>query len=171
MNIHKGKLDLNIAKKIIADHYDVYLHKHKNPSSRTVCSHYDLDDRAFMSQSDRPKPFQPQGAVDGIVCDSTMASKMSFMGRFGNSCGMPFISKNFFNRNRQWKNFMPYVKDRLTMPWCTFSSGQYQDQYKKTHKTKTRKIQKIRNITKKQKQKQNKQKTKKTKKTKKQKTK
>jgi hypothetical protein len=49
-----------------------------------------------MSQADRPKPFSPHGAVDGIVCDTTMAKKMSFCSRFGNSCGIPFYAVKFF---------------------------------------------------------------------------
>ena len=43
MDKHKGKINIEIAKEIIADHYDVYLLKDDNPCSRTVCSHYDLD--------------------------------------------------------------------------------------------------------------------------------
>ena len=48
MKEYKGKLDVEIGQKILADHYDVYLNK-INPCSRTCCSHYNLDDRAFMS--------------------------------------------------------------------------------------------------------------------------
>ena len=84
------KINIEIAKEIIADHYDVYLLKEDNPCSRTVCSHYDLDAREYMSQEGRPKPFAPHGAVDGFVMDSTLAKKMAFVGRFGNSCGIPF---------------------------------------------------------------------------------
>jgi len=150
MDTHKGKINIQIAKQIIADHYDVYLNKHNNPCSRTVCSHYDLDDRAFMSQSDRPKPYQPHGAVDGIVCDSTMAKSLSFYGRFGNSCGTPFISKSFFNRHRQWKNFSPWIKDRPTQKWTIFSENQNKscNNITKTNKNnkKTNKLKKLKHI-------------------------
>jgi hypothetical protein len=76
-----------------------------------------------MSQSDRPKPFAPHGAVDGIVCDTDMAKNMSFSGRFGNSCGIPFIAKEFFKQHRQYEKFTPYIKDRLGQPWTDFSSS------------------------------------------------
>jgi hypothetical protein len=121
MDEHKGKLDIEVAKKIIADHYDVYLKKEDNPCSRTVCSHYDLDAREYMSQSDRPKPYAPHGAVDGIVCDSTLAKKMSFIGRWGNSCGTPFSKEEFCQKNKQYKKFCPYLKDRPSEPWTEFT--------------------------------------------------
>ena len=119
---NKGKLNIEIAKKIIADHYDVYLHKENNPCSRTVCSHYDLDAREYMSQSDRPKPFSPHGAVDGAVVDTNLAKQMKLEMRYGNSCGIPFIAKTFFEKHIQWSNLEPYVFDRLTQPWTIFSS-------------------------------------------------
>jgi hypothetical protein len=123
MDEHKGKINIDIAKKIIADHYDVYLKKDDNPCSRTVCSHYELDAREYMSQADRPKPFAPHGAVDGIVCDTTMAKNMSFSCRYGNSCGMPFVAAQFFKEHRQYEKFVPYVKDRLGQPWTDFASS------------------------------------------------
>lgn len=122
MDEHKGKLDLEIAKKIISDHYDVYLQKDENPCSRTVCSHYNLDAREYMSQSDRPKPYAPRGAVDGIVCNSELAKKMSFICKFGSSCNIPFNKNEFFREHRQYEKFIPYVKDRPNQPWTLFSS-------------------------------------------------
>ena len=123
MEQNKGKIDTNIAKEIIADHYDVYLNK-INPSSRTCCSHYDLDDRAFMSQSDRPKPYEPRGALDGAVCDSSLAKNMSFIMRWGSSCGIAFDKEDFVKRNAQWKRFGPYLHDRQSQPWTLFKSNE-----------------------------------------------
>ena len=116
---YKGRINIDVAKIIISDHYDVYLKK-ENPSSRTVCSHYDLDAREYMSDPSRPKPYAPRGALDGIVCDSDIANKMGFVGRFGNSCGMAFDASEFCNKNRQWKYLEPYLKDRPTQPWTEF---------------------------------------------------
>ena len=121
MDHHKGKINIDVAKQIIADHYDVYLHKENHPCSRTVCSHYDLDAREYMSQADRPKPFSPHGAVDGCVTDSSAISKMAFYGRFGNSCGIPFHKDEFCNQHRQWDNQRPYLLDRPTQPWTYFT--------------------------------------------------
>ena len=121
MNQHKGKINIEIAQEIIADHYDVYLNK-TNPCSRTCCSHYELDDRAFMSQADRPLPYQPRGAVDGCVADTESCKNMGFYGRWGSSCGIPFYTKEFIKQNIQWKRFGPHLHDRPSQPWTYFKT-------------------------------------------------
>jgi hypothetical protein len=120
MDQYKGKLNIPIAQEIIADHYDVYLKK-ENPCSRTCCSHYELDAREYMSDSTRPKPFQPRGALDGNVCDTTMAKAMSFSLRWGSSCGTPFDKNKFCDEHREWDYLRPYLNDRVKQPWTTFT--------------------------------------------------
>lgn len=125
MNKYKGKLNINIAKKILADHYDVYLKKENNPCSRTICSHYDLDKREYMSQSDRPVPYAPHGALDGIVCDTNMAKNMSFIGRYGNSCGIPFRKDKYCKDNTQFSAICNFLHDRPSQPWTILKSEDY----------------------------------------------
>lgn len=120
MEKYKGRITSDVAKKIISDHYDVYLHKN-NPCSRSVCSHYELDAREYMSDPSRPKPFQPRGAVDGNVCDTNMAKNMAFLARWGSSCGTPFYKDEFCNKNKQWDYLRPYLNDRPSQPWTYFS--------------------------------------------------
>lgn len=120
MKEHKGKITVEIGQEILGDHYDVYLNK-VNPCSRTCCSHYDLDQREYMSQSDRPLPYQPRGALDGIVSSTALAKRMGLSARWGSSCGLPFHAKEFFERNIQWKHQEPYVIDRPYQPWTTFA--------------------------------------------------
>ena len=122
MEKHKGKLDVEIGEQILADHYDVYLNK-INLCSRTCCSHYELDNRAFMSQAGRPLPFQPRGALDGIVSDTNLAKKMGLVARWGTSCGTPFVAKQFCERNIQWGELEPYLIDRPEQPWTEFTVG------------------------------------------------
>lgn len=123
MREHQGRIDAYIAKDILADHYDVYLNR-INPCSRTVDGHYELDDRAFMSDPSRPKPYQPRGAVDGKVMDSDLARKMSFWARWGNSSGMPFYADKFFAEHIQWEHLKGYIKSRPSQPWTLFKAGQ-----------------------------------------------
>jgi hypothetical protein len=120
MEQNKGKLDTTVAKKIISDHYDVYLNK-INKCARNVCAHYELDQREYMSDPSRPKPFEPRGAVDGNVCDSTMAKNMSFLIRWGNSCGTAFNKTTFCKKHLQWSDFEPYLHDRPSQPWTVFT--------------------------------------------------
>lgn len=93
------------------------------------CSHYDLDQREYMSQADRPLPYQPRGALDGIVCNTALARRMGLSARWGSSCGMPFHAKEFFERNIQWKQQAPYVIDRPHQPWTVFTCAK-RDQMK-----------------------------------------
>lgn len=120
MDNWKGKLNVEVAQQIISDHYDVYLNK-ENPCSRTCCSHYELDAREYMSDPSRPKPYQPRGALDGNVIDTTLAKHMSFSLRWGNSCGIPFFKDKFCNENRVWDYLRPYLRDRPQQPWTIFS--------------------------------------------------
>jgi hypothetical protein len=120
MDEHKGKLNLDIAQKILADHYDVYLKK-ENPCSRTCCSHYEMDAREYMSDPSRPKPYQPRGAVDGNVCDTQMAKNMSFSLRWGCSCGTPFDKNKFCNEHMEWDYLREYLEDRPHQPWTDFT--------------------------------------------------
>lgn len=143
MDEHKGKLNIEIAKKIIADHYDVYLLKDDNPCSRTICSHYNLDAREYMSQATRPKPFAPHGAVDGTVSDFNLIRKMSFEGRFGNSCGTPFMVADYCKKHRQYERFCPYLKDRPSQPWTVFSSVKSKMKLTRREKTRANKTRKM----------------------------
>lgn len=119
METYKGRIDSDMAKAILADHFDVYL-KRELPCSRTICAHYEMDAREFMSDPSRPKPFQPRGALDGNVCDSAMAEKMSFEVRWGNSCGTPFDPARFCDEHREWKYLEPYLEARPQQPWTVF---------------------------------------------------
>ena len=137
MDQYKGKLNIEAAKQIMADHYDVYL-KTENKCSRTVCSHYDLDPREYMSAPGRPVSFAPHGAVDGFVVDSNMAKKMMICGRFGNSCGTPFIKDEYFKNNRQFEMYEPYIFDRPSQPWTDlpfFKTFTKKNNIHKKHKT------------------------------------
>ena len=116
----KEKLNVKLAQELIADHYDVYLNK-ENPCSRTCCAHYELDAREYMSDPSRPKPYQPRGALDGNVCDTTMAKAMSFSLRWGNSCGTPFDKNKFCDEHREWAYLRDYLEDRPQQPWTVFS--------------------------------------------------
>jgi hypothetical protein len=120
MDTWKGQLNVEVAQQIISDHYDVYLGK-ENPCSRTCCSHYELDAREYMSDPSRPKPFQPRGALDGNVIDTTLAKNMSFSLRWGSSCGTPFLKDKFCDENRIWDYLRPYLNDRPQQCWTIFS--------------------------------------------------
>lgn len=116
-----GKIDIDIAKAILADHYDVYLNK-TNPSSRTIDGHYELDPMEYATDPGEGLPFQPQGTVDGTVTNSSMARNLSLFARWGNSAGMPFDATTFMAEHIQWSYLKGYLKDRPSQPWTEFKA-------------------------------------------------
>ena len=92
----------------------------------------------MKGQADRPLPYQPRGAVDGMVTDSDMTKQGKFIGKWGSSCDIPFDKKEFTKKHIQWKRFAPYLKDRPSMPWTVFSGFEYDiksdDKKKKTRR-------------------------------------
>jgi hypothetical protein len=73
-----------------------------------------------MSEADRPKTYEPRGAVDGKAIDSHTAKRMQMWGRWGSSCGMGFYKDEFCDRNMIWNNLRPYLHDRPPQPWTLF---------------------------------------------------
>jgi hypothetical protein len=115
VNANRGKLDLVVAAKIIADHYDVYLKK-EALSSRGICKHCEYDD-ASDSPSPDARPYELVGATDGAVIDSNAARNMSMILRYGSSCGTPFNAAEICAKHPQWSELRPYLKDRPKQPW------------------------------------------------------
>jgi hypothetical protein len=139
MNKYKGKIDLEVGKLIMADHYDVYLKK-TNPCSRTICSHYELDAREYMSDPSRPLPFQLRGACDGNLVTSELAENMSFCLKYGCSCNnTPFSNEKYFKEHVEWIQYKDYVHSRPIQPWTIFSSSNHVESSSNVNVSKKRK--------------------------------
>lgn len=107
---HYGKINIDIAKDIISDHYDIYL-KQDVQNSRSICKHNELDNFD-------PSPYYLWGALDGKVVDSKMAENMSFLGRFGSSCGKrAFSVKDFIKEHKEYEHWKPYLCDLPNKKW------------------------------------------------------
>ena len=65
---------------------------------------------------------------------------MSFIARWGTSCGTPFDAKEFCKQNIQWRDQELYLKDRPYQPWTTFSITHYDKLSKNKTKVKVEKI-------------------------------
>jgi len=110
-NQYYGKISVEIAKKILADHYDVYTQTYQ-PNSRSLCRHSDLDGESLSSS-----PFYPFGSTDGKVTNSVYAKKMQFVGKFGHCCGKPFHKKSFLEKHPQYKIWENVLKDMPAYNW------------------------------------------------------
>jgi hypothetical protein len=120
MKQYSGKINVELAQRFIADHFDTWLQK-ENPGSRTLCAHGDLD----SSLQGHPEfiPFRPGGTYDGKVVDSTMAKRMSFVARWGAPCGMPFNAAKFLEEHPQFDWMKSLLNDRPAQPWTIFQAG------------------------------------------------
>jgi len=119
MKESEGKVNIDLAKKFVADHYDSYLNK-AEPDSRTLCSHGELDPDIKTPGLDMP--FYPWGAVDAKVLDSKMAKQMSFSAKWGSACDISFDAKTFLELHPQYDWTTGLLKDRPMRKWTIFKA-------------------------------------------------
>lgn len=123
MKENTGKINIEMAKKIEADHFDAFLNASK-PGSRTLCAHYNLDPN--NQTPGWAEPFYPAGVLDGKVIDSKMAKLMSFIAKWGSACDLSFDAKDFLDKHPQYEWTTGLLKDRPTQPWTVFKAGETQ---------------------------------------------
>lgn len=111
-----GKLNMNNAKKILSDHYDVYLHRDVM-NNRSICKHVELD-----SEITNRNPFFPYGATDGKVVNSEMAKNLRFQGRFGCSCGREFNAKEHIKKHPEYNDWKDLLNDFPKNNWIVLEN-------------------------------------------------
>jgi hypothetical protein len=121
MKQYAGKLDVALAKRFEADHYDVWREKVR-PGGRSLCGHFDLD--AEPAGSWPGVPYACAGTVDAKVVDAAMARRMTFAARWGSACGTPFVAEKFLTAHPQFEWMTGILKDRPSQPWTTFRAGE-----------------------------------------------
>jgi hypothetical protein len=119
MKKYKGSIDLSLAKKFEADHYDSWKGE-TIPGPRSLCGHFELDP---VGQG-HDVPFDCSGTVDAKVVDAKLAKSMSFDARWGSACGMAFDAKKFLTAHPQFDDLEGLLKDRPSQPWATFRAGE-----------------------------------------------
>src|SRR5215471_19150952 len=87
MKLNKGKIDINLAKKFEADHYDV-VRKRSVGTGNTLCGHVETDELGLPEWD--WKNYYPGGTVNAKVADNQLAERMSFWGSVGHPCGATF---------------------------------------------------------------------------------
>jgi len=119
LNGNKGKLDTNLAKVFLADHFDTFTKK-EGANRRTLCGHGDASDVVPGK-----RPFDPFGAVSGKVMDSSMAGAMDFVARVGHPCGIKFDATKFLSDHPDYSWQSPVLRDMEAGPWTEFRSSQH----------------------------------------------
>lgn len=117
MKEYSGKIDAEVAKRLLADHYDVYLEQEK-PGHRTICGHAELDDGRLPG--DLHSAYYPSGALDGKVVDTQMARNWQFWAKWGSSCDRNFNAADFLAKRTQYDWMQGYLKDLPAEPWTIF---------------------------------------------------
>lgn len=113
----KGRLDASLARRVIADHHDVYLDAADHPCSRTICGHLDDDDGRFGGGGQGP--WYPWGSLDGKAVDTSLVANRQLDVRWGRACGRPLDVRAFLAAHPQYDWLDGLMKDRPARPWTT----------------------------------------------------
>ncbi|MGA2510656.1 MAG: C45 family peptidase [Candidatus Acidiferrales bacterium] len=122
LNGNKGKIDTALAEVFLGDHYDTFTKK-EGANRRTLCGHGDTTPETYPGSS--APPFDPYGAVQGKVMDSTTASRMDFIARMGHPCGINFDAAKFLADHPEFSWQSPVLRDMVAGPWTEFHIGEH----------------------------------------------
>ncbi len=115
----KGKIDVEAAKRFLADHYDAYDKKADAPSERTLCGHVDLSPRGMRPWKEE---FGPAGTVQAKVADTEMARRMEMQVAMGHPCGLDFGAAKHLERFPQFAWEKELLKDVPSRSWTRFAA-------------------------------------------------
>ncbi|MHA1836202.1 MAG: C45 family autoproteolytic acyltransferase/hydrolase [Candidatus Odinarchaeia archaeon] len=118
VNSNYGKIDIELGKRILADHYDVTYNKEK-PSRCTVCGHIESDERGWPEWG--CGPYYPFGTTDGKVVNTDLILKGQMWAHWGKPCGESFIAKDYFSKHKEYSWQEKYTKDIIAYPWTLIS--------------------------------------------------
>src|SRR5258708_10891671 len=85
---NKGKIDVKLAERFLADHVDTFSGK-TDPSERTPGGHVELSPRGLGTWQ---VPFGTAGGVQNKATATGRASKMEVTGGAGHACGVDFLA-------------------------------------------------------------------------------
>ena len=117
MREYKGKIDVNIAEKILGDDYDQVRGRYAH-DSYVICGHNDEDPLGVRQWG--WGPFNPAGAVQGKVTTSDLANKMELWAHMGHPDGTNFIASEYFRRHPGYKWEGVFLHNMLSYPWTLF---------------------------------------------------
>jgi hypothetical protein len=119
MKQYAGRIDVALAKRFEADHFDTLRGK-TVPGGRSLCGHFDLDPEG----QGHDVPFDCSGTVDAKVVDGAMVKRLVFDARWGAACGTAFSAGKFLAAHPQFDWLTEVLQDRPSQPWTTFRAGE-----------------------------------------------
>lgn len=121
MNQYKGQIDVEMAQKFLADHYDSFERK-EGPTERSLCGHMANSPRGVPEWND--PPYNPGGAVTAQAADSTMTKNMTLRARAGYPCGEDFFAEPFLKEHPEFDWQRAILQDMRGNPWAEFKAGE-----------------------------------------------
>jgi hypothetical protein len=116
---NKGRIDVALGQKFLADHFDTY-EKKTSPSERTLCGHIELTSRGS-------KPWQPPygtaGAVENKVADANMAANLELTAAMGHSCGINFKAAKHLKDHPEFAWEKEVLRNLDSHSWTTFKAA------------------------------------------------
>ncbi|MGA3213319.1 MAG: C45 family peptidase [Terriglobales bacterium] len=120
MHDNRGKIDVAMGQRFLADHYDSFEKRGDAPSERSLCGHIDLSPRGFKGWLE---PYYPGGTAQNKVMDSDMAGNMMFTAFLGHACGRDFKAQPFLAEHGEYGWQAPVLRDLDAGGWTTFRTG------------------------------------------------
>jgi hypothetical protein len=117
MERYKGKIDVSLGQKFLADHVDSTDGK-VAPSERTLCGHVDLSPRGMPTWQG---PYAPAGAVQNKVTDGAGAARMSMTAALGHACGLNFKAAELLARHPEFEWSRSILRDMNARGWTRFT--------------------------------------------------
>lgn len=112
--LRNSKLDIDSAKKLLADHYDLSLRK-EFPGKNTVCGHRENEPR--LDKFDKRPPYFTTGSIDGKVVTGKMALVGSSWVKWGKPCDIPFKANEHIQKHPEYEWLRGHLEDIIPSPW------------------------------------------------------
>ena len=115
MKQYKGKIDIEMAKMFMGDHYDMRRNTEK-AGRFSLCGHLD-EDEIGKKEISWDGAFFHAGAVQAKATDSNLASKMQFWAIMGHPCGQPFNAGSYLEQHPEYNFQKEYLRDMPGQEW------------------------------------------------------
>jgi hypothetical protein len=116
---HKGRIDLDLARRFETDDFDVIQSKHEC-NERTLCGRVETSPRGIPEWD--WAPFFPGGTVQAKVTDAAHAEKLAFWAQVGHH-GSDFVVEPFLKDHKEHQWMRGLLKDLNCGPWSRFEAG------------------------------------------------
>ncbi|MBE3131931.1 MAG: peptidase C45 [Acidobacteria bacterium] len=117
---HKGHIDVEVAKLLEADKYDV-IERRDGPTERSLCGAVEDSPRGTPEWD--WGPYFPGGTVQAKVTDGQMTAKMELWAAMGRPCAGDFVAEDFLKRRPEYGWMRGLLRDLRSQPWTRFGAG------------------------------------------------